>query len=266
MAIKNNDLLEQENQTLETSASADYGTELSADDTSLTANGDDNESKVDLNELLGAMDLTDGDTQGKTDAQAGNSVADDEAESADEAVSTEQTGNTASEEPTPGEKPAKTRRGVRKKKAEETSVPESDMPLIMEGTPNYSEDATVSTVETPPLLNASEDNQPDISDTLSTPGNMDTPVRSNAPVLTIRSREDVTTEEEREDIIWHEIRNAYRTRRILTGKLGGIEQTDSKKTIAIVDYKGFRIIIPLKEMMIQLPRTSTEQELSLIHI
>ena len=71
-----------------------------------------------------------------------------------------------------------------------------------------------------------------------------------------------STEEEREDIIWHEIRNAYRTRRILTGKLGGIEQTDSKKTIAIVDYKGFRIIIPLKEMMIQLPRTSTEQEYS----
>ena len=29
MAIKNNDLLEQENQTLETSASADYGIELS---------------------------------------------------------------------------------------------------------------------------------------------------------------------------------------------------------------------------------------------
>lgn len=237
MAIKNNDLLEQENQTLGTSASADYGTELSAADTSLTATGDDNESKVDLNELLGAMELTDGDTQSKTDAQAENSVA------ADEAVSTEQTGNTASEEPTPGEKPAKTRRGVRKKKAEETSVTESDMPPIMEGTPNYSEDAAVSTAEAPPLLNTSEDSQPDISDALSTPGNMDTPVRSNAPVLTIRSREDVTTEEEREDIIWHEIRNAYRTRRILTGKLGGIEQTDSKKTIAIVDYKGFRIII-----------------------
>ena len=155
MAIKNNDLLEQENQTLGTSASADYGTELSAADTSLTATGDDNESKVDLNELLGAMDLTDGDTQGKTDAQAENSVATDEAESADKAVSTEQTGNTSSEEPAPGEKPAKTRRSVRKKKAEETSVPESDMPPIMEGTPNYSEDATVSAVEAPPLLNTS---------------------------------------------------------------------------------------------------------------
>ena len=96
----------------------------------------------------------------------------------------------------------------------------------------------------------------------STPRRTAAPRRSEPSILTIRSREDVETQEDREDIIWHEIRNAYRTRRILTGKLGGIEQTDSKKTIAIVDYKGFRIIIPLKEMMIQLPRTSTEQEYS----
>lgn len=32
--------------------------------------------------------------------------------------------------------------------------------------------------------------------------------------------------------------------------LGGIEQTDSGKTIAVVDYNGFRIVIPLKEMMV----------------
>ena len=36
MAMKNNDLLEQENQTLGTSASADFGIELPAADTSLT--------------------------------------------------------------------------------------------------------------------------------------------------------------------------------------------------------------------------------------
>lgn len=29
-----------------------------------------------------------------------------------------------------------------------------------------------------------------------------------------------------------------------------IEQTDSGKTIAVVDYNGFRIVIPLKEMMV----------------
>ena len=73
-----------------------------------------------------------------------------------------------------------------------------------------------------------------------------------APVLTLESRGEVETESAREDTIWHEIHNAYRTRRILTGQLGGIEQTDSDKTIVIVDYKGFRIIIPIKEMMIDL--------------
>ena len=238
MAIKNNDLLEQENQTLETSASADYGIELSAADTSLTATSDDNESNIDLNELLGAMDITDGDTQDKTDAQAENSAVADEAESDDEAVSTEQTGNSASEEPTPGAKPAKTRRGVRKKKAAETSAPVSDMSPIMEGTPNYSEDATVSTVEAPPLLNTSEDSQLNISDALSTPGNMDTPVRSNAPVLTIRSREDVTTEEEREDIIWHEIRNAYRTTGFLPASWAALNRQIAKRLSLSLTIRG----------------------------
>ena len=30
--------------------------------------------------------------------------------------------------------------------------------------------------------------------------------------------------------------NAYRTRKIITGKLGGIEQLDNRKTVAVVDY------------------------------
>lgn len=64
--------------------------------------------------------------------------------------------------------------------------------------------------------------------------------RSDTSILTIRSREEVETQEDREDVIWHEIHNAYRTRRILTGQLGGIEQLDNRKTVAVVDYKGFR--------------------------
>ena len=69
-------------------------------------------------------------------------------------------------------------------------------------------------------------------------------------VLTIDARDRVQTEEEREEIIWHEIRNAYRTRRILTGILGGVEQTKSGRTLAIVDYKGFRVAIPILEMLL----------------
>lgn len=84
--------------------------------------------------------------------------------------------------------------------------------------------------------------------------------KEDAPVLTLEVRGEVETEESREDAIWHEIHNAYRTRRILTGQLGGIEQTDNGKTIAIVDYKGFRIVIPLKEMMINVGRSPSGQE------
>lgn len=71
-----------------------------------------------------------------------------------------------------------------------------------------------------------------------------------APVLTVEARGEVETEEVREDTIWHEIHNAYRTRRILSGQFGGVEQTEGGKTIAIVDYKGFRIVIPVKEMLV----------------
>jgi small subunit ribosomal protein S1 len=62
----------------------------------------------------------------------------------------------------------------------------------------------------------------------------------------------VETPESREDTIWHELQNAYRTRKILTGTLGGIEKMDGGGTIAVVYYKDMRVVIPLSEMMINL--------------
>jgi len=76
------------------------------------------------------------------------------------------------------------------------------------------------------------------------------PAQRGDYVLTINARDYIQTEEEREETIWHEVRNAYRTRRILTGTLGGVERTESGKTLAIVDYKGFRVAIPIMEMML----------------
>ncbi|MDO4277135.1 MAG: S1 RNA-binding domain-containing protein [Eubacteriales bacterium] len=95
---------------------------------------------------------------------------------------------------------------------------------------------------------------------VAAPRRQTSPRKTEVPVLTLESRSEVETEESREDAIWHEIHNAYRTRRILTGQLGGIEQTDTGKTIAIADYKGFRIVIPLKEMMINVGRSPSGQE------
>lgn len=72
-------------------------------------------------------------------------------------------------------------------------------------------------------------------------------------ILTLDARSEAETQAQLEDIIWHEIHNGYRTRRILSGMLSGIEKTEGGKTIAIVDYKGFRIVIPMREMVPDFP-------------
>ena len=82
------------------------------------------------------------------------------------------------------------------------------------------------------------------------------------PILTIESRTEIETQENRDDIIWHEIQNAHRTRRIMSGILSGVEQTENGKSIAVVDYKELRIIIPIKEMILNLQRNPSGQEYS----
>lgn len=64
----------------------------------------------------------------------------------------------------------------------------------------------------------------------------------------------------KEDIIWHDIQNANRSKKILTGILGGTEKTESGKYIAIVYYKEIRVIIPISEMMIDLANNDEIQD------
>ncbi len=80
------------------------------------------------------------------------------------------------------------------------------------------------------------------------------PVRKPAPstILTLNADTEVETPESREDTIWHELQNAYRTRKILTGIHGGIEKMEGGGTIAVIYYKDMRVVIPLSEMMINL--------------
>ena len=94
--------------------------------------------------------------------------------------------------------------------------------------------------ETPPAEDTTEEPEPDTVQPWE--------------ILTVDARDEAETQEQREDIIWHEIHTGYRTRRILTGMLSGIEKTDAGRTIAIVDYKGFRIVIPLREMVLDFPK------------
>ena len=72
-------------------------------------------------------------------------------------------------------------------------------------------------------------------------------------ILTIDAKARVSTEEAELEIAWHEIQNAYKTRRIVTGVLSGIERNEAGQYYAIADYNGFRIVIPLKEMFFEFP-------------
>lgn len=84
--------------------------------------------------------------------------------------------------------------------------------------------------------------------------------RRRERVLTIDARDEIQTDEDREAIIWHDVQNSHRTRRILTGMLDGVEKTDSGLTLAVVNYKGFRVAIPVKEMMLYTGKTPSGRE------
>lgn len=56
---------------------------------------------------------------------------------------------------------------------------------------------------------------------------------TNAAILTLDSDAVLETAQSKADLIWHDIQNAYRTRKILTGTLGGIEKTEAGNLIAV---------------------------------
>ena len=74
--------------------------------------------------------------------------------------------------------------------------------------------------------------------------------RRDSYILTVDAKDRIETEEEHREVIWHEIKTSHIAGRILTGTLDGVEQTPSGRTIVVVDYKGYRVAIPLKEMML----------------
>lgn len=188
----------------------------------------------DLNELLTAMD---GEAQPETESEP-LVLPENEAVSEDGGLVEPPAGEPLPDEDAPPESPPPGRkRATRKKKAEDTP-PAEDEP---------SADGEPPAEMEPPAENAAPEPEKPASPVKRTARR-----KAAAPILTIDARGEAETQENVEDTIWHEIHNAYRTRKMLTGYLGGVEQTDNGKTIAIVEYKGFRVIIPLKEMMINL--------------
>ncbi len=228
---------------------------------------------MDLNELLGSMDQ-----EPSEESDMGEEIlpelTEEEmfGESPEDADYSDETSPESVSSPEASDPPAKTRRATRRKKNETseetdegTQKKETETPDTTKAIPD-----SVSSAQGELAEDAAEEMERSIpqEDTSGTaapatvsPRHTAARVRKeDAPVLTLEVRGEVETEESREDAIWHEIHNAYRTRRILTGQLGGIEQTDNGKTITIVDYKGFRIVIPLKEMMINIGRSPSGQE------
>lgn len=189
----------------------------------------------------------------------------------DEAAVAEDTVTTEMSEEVP--KPKRTRR----KKTEESAVdeyPTSENETGETAAPedmvdDDSEDMTLEDIpEEPPLLNdeptveellTEEDGFTDENITSETKPKVRNSERP-APILTIEVGGDVVTEEMQADIAWHEIHNAYRTRRILSGIFGGLEQLANGKHVGIVEYKGYRILIPMKEMIYNYPNQLQGQE------
>ncbi len=75
------------------------------------------------------------------------------------------------------------------------------------------------------------------------------------PILTIESGDIVEETYDKKEKIWHQIQNAYMSKRMLSGVLSGVENTENG-SIAVVYYKDFRIVIPVDEMMLNLSDNS----------
>lgn len=284
MATRKKELLEQESieqgaALLEESVSAEGCEETGADsnvDETLFGGEQPAIDKagdgMDLNELLENMDAEAGDQENDEPLKE-DPAALAEGSGADEPFSAEQE-QAETEVLSEAPAPTKPKRSSRKKKEEPTAegsgMPSENLDDNMEGTNSTGSlsEAVPEQSPSPSVPGSPSAESAGITEPENPAGVFDhssarhpTSARSaSAPVLTIENRGEVETAEAREDAVWHEIHNAYRTRKILTGQLGGIEQTDAGKTIAIADYKGFRIVIPLKEMMINLGRSPSGQE------
>ena len=72
-------------------------------------------------------------------------------------------------------------------------------------------------------------------------------LRRKPAILTVDAGDKIESEEDKENTLWHEIQNAYRTRKILSGNISGLETTETGGVITVVDYKDLRVAIPLDE-------------------
>ncbi|MCL2619638.1 MAG: S1 RNA-binding domain-containing protein [Defluviitaleaceae bacterium] len=160
-----------------------------------------------------------------------------------------------------------------------TVPPIGDDPTITQDTPDHTTDNQSNTIHDSPTHietdNPSDPNTTRTSglDTTNDSSSSPTPPPAQsrpqptpqprppqASVLTLEVGGEIVTQRDKEDAIWHEIKNSQVSGSHLTGTLGKVEHLENGNIIAIIDYRGQRIAIPLKEMMIVLNRPEEQSD------
>lgn len=77
-------------------------------------------------------------------------------------------------------------------------------------------------------------------------------------VISIDEDLKIQSTEDKDALLWMELRGSLRSKRILTGTMGGVERTPTGGCIAVVYYKEQRIVIPADEMFIDINVHQTE--------
>ena len=79
-------------------------------------------------------------------------------------------------------------------------------------------------------------------------------VPHHLPVLTVDKDSDVPSDKEQEENAWHELKNAYITKRILSGNLIGMEITpNDNRVVGVTYFHDYKIIIPAQELITLTP-------------
>lgn len=78
--------------------------------------------------------------------------------------------------------------------------------------------------------------------------------------LSIDQDMQLLTENEKEGFVWLELRNSLRSKRLLTGRVTGVERLPGGSIVAVVEYKGKRVIIPASEMYLDIAQYGGETE------
>lgn len=136
--------------------------------------------------------------------------------------------------------------------AEEASAEEICEPMSAPDFPAVSEEPREKPARRRRKAAEPPEDAPSPEDAAKEPAKAPPPPRREAPALTIVAHEEIQTPEELEETAWHEIKNAYLSRRILSGILSGVETLEGGSSVVVVYYKQFRVVIPASEMLLNL--------------